>query len=313
MGIYVKLQSQRGERVPLRDAPLIRLHYANEIIRYFHEGLVFIPENIEVWRNFPSESLGGKLETDKTRKITDLFRDIALLRKQLTDRAYPLDRLLSTIIVINGIWDLNGIKLAGFISINNNYNWRRVYRDIEVDAYGRGDIEDLVDALWKREDVCEVVSKFVSRMKMVEKEQLSKPRQIFLTSGVPVKGETENLMAIHLKDRRDFIDFLYSTLRERGDPDIKDKMHPLDRDFFVNALASHRVTNRKLGEVLKDTFIREESGNSVTYIAKERNSFTRLYDEFYDTVFKPAMANLPKTKDVKLTIAKGLERIATLG
>jgi hypothetical protein len=311
MGIYVRLKSQRGERVPLRDAPLIRLHYANEIIRYFYEGFAFVPENIEVWHNFPSESLGGKLEPYMTKKISDPFRDIDLLRIQL--EKYPLDRLLSTIIVINGVWDLDGLKLTGFLSVNNNSAWRRVYRDIEFDAYGKGDVEDLVDALWKRDDTSEIVSKFISRLSKLKKGQPLVPHRVFFSVGVPVNGETENVRAIHLQDKRDLIDFFYSTLSEFGDPEIKEKMPPLDRAFFISAIADHETVKRRLTEALKNTVIQEISGNSVTYIAKEPNSFTRLYEQFSDAVFKPAMKNLPKTKDVKKIIISGLEKMKPLG
>jgi hypothetical protein len=310
MGIYVRLRTQRGEHIPFRDAPLIRLHYATEIMRFFHEGLVFIPENIEEWYGFPSETLGGKRK--QSIEITDPFRAIATLRKRLADRSYPLDELLSTVIVINGVWDLNGIKLAGFFSINNNSAWRRVYRDIEIDAYGRGDIEDLVDALWKRDDTSAIISSLVSKAKMTAKGQAVTPRDIFFTIGVPVKGEVENLMAVHFQDRRRLIDFLYSTLSELGEQEIKEKMPPLDRSFFLSAISEHDVVVRRLEKALKDTLIAEFSGDSVTYIAKERNSFTQLYKEFSETVFKPAMKELPRSKDVKQRIKNGLEKMRTL-
>jgi len=316
MGIYIRLKSQTGERVPLREISLVRLHYANEIIRFFYEGRVFIPKNIEVWHRFPSKSLGGECRNkfpQDSAEIVDPFREIALLRRLFSDRSYPLDQLISTIIMINGIWDINGTKLAGFLSVNNDFAWRRVYRDIEIDAYGKGDIEDLVDALWKFEEIQSIVNKFIKKITLSASNQLAIPREIYFTTGVPVKGEPENLMAIHLPDRRDLIEFFYSTLSKLGEAEIKDKMNPLDRTFFINAISEHKVVKRSLRRTLDAIAIKEELGNSVTYIAKERNSFLKLYEQFYEAVLKPAMKELPKSKDVKSLIRKGLERIGTLG
>jgi hypothetical protein len=312
MGIYVKLETQT---FPLRDIPMVRLEYASELIRFFYDGKIFFPNNIEIWRGPPSESLGGRL-TEKFPKeketIADPFRLLAQLRKFLSNRELVLDQLLSSVIVINGIWDFDGIRFAGFLSINNNDSWRRVYRDIEMDAYGRGEIEDLVDVLWKLDYIKSMINQLVKRIDLIKSKQPIKPHEIFFTTGVPVYGEPENLMAVHFLGNRDLIKFYYSTLSKQGDRVIKDKMRPLKGSFVVGAIADHRVAQRKLQEGLKEHYIEEIHGNSVTYIAKEPNSFTNLYKQLYDTVFKPAMKELPKAKDVKLKIAKGLENLGSL-
>lgn len=312
MGIYVRLDRKR---IPLRDAPLIRLHYATELIRFFYEGRVFIPENIEIWRGSPSETLGGKIKEKFPKgydKISDPLRELARLRKFLAKRNYPLDELLSSVIVINGVWDFNGIRLAGFLSINNNYSWRRVYRDVEMDAYGRGDIQDLVDALWKMDDIQSLIGKLVERISMAEEKQPVKPREISFTIGVPVKGETETLMAVHFLYKRDLIDFFYKTLGKLGEESIKEKMRPLNSGFFISAISDHKVAKSRLREGLEETYIKEIRGNSVTYVAKERKSFTKLYEKLYGTVFKPAMKDLPKAREVTLRISKGLEKLGSL-
>jgi hypothetical protein len=53
--------------------------------------------------------------------------------------------------------------------------------------------------------------------------------------------------------------------------------------------------------------IKEEFGGSVTYFAKEAGSFNRLYERIYETIFKPALRNIPKSNDVRQKIAMGLE------
>lgn len=313
MGIYVRLKSKTGEHIPLREASLNRLHYANELVRFFFEGRIFVPENIEIWHHFPNKSLGGERKDrfpKDSEKIIDPFREIALLRRLFT--AYSFDQIIPSIIRINGVWDINGTKLAGFLSVNNNFTWRRVYRDIEMDAYGKGDIEDLVDALWKFEEISSIIDNFIKKMTLSAKNQSMEPREIYLTIGVPVKGEPENLMAIHFPDKRDLIEFYYSTLSKLGEPEIKDKMNPLDKNFFISAISEHKTVERRLRKTLDAVAISEQIGNSVTYIARERNSFSKLYEQLYETVFKPAMKDLPRSKHVKSLIIKGLEKIKSL-
>jgi hypothetical protein len=310
MGVYVSLRNQRGEYIPFKDASLIRLHYAAEIIRYFYEGRVFVPESIQVWMGFPSKTLGGQKKVD--REVSEPFKDIALIRQELISGSYSFEQLLSTVIVISGSWDLAGNKLAGFISVNNNPAWRRVYRDIEIDAHGSGDIEDLVDMLWKSENREGIISDFIKKIKASEKEQKLVPYEIFFSIGAPVKGEVESLMAVHFNQRKALIDFLYSTASEKGDPDVRDKMPPLARDFFIGSIADQEIVNERLERTLQEAFIKEYVGNSVTYIAKERESFTKLYERFYKAVFKPAMSELPRSEEVKLRIKKGLEGTKSL-
>ena len=117
MGIYVTLTSRSREHVPFRDFPLIRLHYATEILRFFYEGKIFIPQNIEIWNKIPVKGLGGTRE--QIIEVSDVFKDIATVRMRLSDRNYPLDQLMSTVIIINGHWDLNTTLIPGFFSLNN--------------------------------------------------------------------------------------------------------------------------------------------------------------------------------------------------
>lgn len=88
--------------------------------------------HIKIWYDFPSQTLGGELKEKlykaEQEKISDPFREIAFLRRMFSTR--PLEELLSTIVRINGVWNLNGTELAGFLSINNSYAWRRVYYEL---------------------------------------------------------------------------------------------------------------------------------------------------------------------------------------
>jgi hypothetical protein len=311
MGIYITLK--RPEANTFRDFALNRIHYTTEIIRFFSEGHIFIPEEISIWRERPSEALGGhRLKPDI--KISDFFRDMAKLKQEFSDsRYYPFEQLISTVIQIDGYWDIEGNQLAGFFSINNNPSWREVYRDIEIDAYGKGEIEDLVDAIWKSENAQGIVKAIIQALNIASKGQTITPHEVFFSIGVPSKGEVKNMRGILCPSRRYMLDFFYSTLSEQGEMDVRDKLGPLKQSFFTGTIAENKVAIQKFEEALDQALIKEDFGNSVTYFAKEPDSFARLYEKIYETVFKPAFKNLPRANDVRQRIANGLENISQLG
>jgi hypothetical protein len=280
------------------------------LLRFFYDGRIFVPQNIEVWLNFPDRALGGEL--DQSIEVSDIFKDIATVRMQLSDKNYPLDRLVSTIIIINGHWDINGTLIPGFFSINNSSVWRGTYKDLEIDASGTGDFNDLIGVLWKRDDMEGIVRNFVKKIKSAESGQKVTPKMIFFSIGVPAKGDVDNLVGLYLRDRRTLIDFLYSTLNEKGDPEIKSKIPPLDRGFFIKAISEEPVVQKRLTNALHDTLVIEEPVGSFTYIARDRKAFNNLYETFSERVFKPAMRELPKVQEVETRIRNGLANLKNL-
>jgi hypothetical protein len=231
----------------------------------------------------------------------------------LSDRNYPLDRLMSTIIIFNGYWDLYGTLIPGFFSINNSSAWRGTYKDLEIDASGTGDFNDLIGILWKRDDMEGIIHNFVKKLKSAESGQKVTPNMVFFSIGVPAKGDVDNLVGLYLRDRRTLIDFLYSTLIEKGDPETKSKIPPLDRGFFIKAITEEPVVQERLNNALHDTLVIEEPVGSFTYIARDRKAFNNLYETFSERVFKPAMRELPKVQEVESKIKKGLANIKNLG
>ena len=277
------------------------------MLRFFYDGKVFVPESIELWYNTPDPALGG--ESDPTVKVSEVFKDIATLRTKLSDKSFNLERLMSTIIVINGHWDFTGTLIPGFFSINNSAAWRGTYKDIEVDATGTGELNDLIDLIWKREDKDGIVTNLVKHLKRAESGQQATPNIVFFSLGIPARGDVENLLGIYLKDRRSLIDFLYSTLSEKADPAIKDKITPLNRTFFIKAITEQKIVQDRLDSSLRDTQIIEEPVGSFTYIGKDRKAFSELYETFSERVFKPAVKELPRVQEVEARIVKGLSNI----
>ena len=308
MGIYVRLTSPT--RISTREWALSRINYCHESMRYFYQGRIFLPEMIKIWLNAPTETLGGILK--KQMKIVNLYRDVEILRSWIKQEFYR-EELFSSIIVFEGVWSFDNVKLAGFFSANNKHAWRDAYHDVEIDAYGKGEFEDLVDVFWRKGDIETIASSFFTELKRVGRGQPTKPSAIYFSIGAPEHGEVANLRALHLQDWRAFVGFLYSRLRRDKASWIKNKVAPIDRGFFLGSIREQKVVHTIFKRILEESLLTEKTGKSVTYIARDKESFTKFYQKFKEEVFKSVSQELPNAETLKKRMKKGLEKIGTLG
>ena len=72
-------------------------------------------------------------------------------------------------------------------------------------------------------------------------------------------------------------------------------------------MRSQGVVMERINRKLSQTMVAEVQSRSALYIAKERSSFEKLYDEISKTILKPALEKLPKEEAVKKAILEGLE------
>ncbi len=308
MGIYIKLGSPL--RVPSSDRALARLHYCYTAIKYFQQPSFFLPQNVQIWRKAPSETLGGTKVDEMP--LSDVSYTFALLRKRFS-KSYFSEELFSSIVVFNGVWNVDNTKLAGFISCNNNSVWKQAYHDIEIDAYGRGNIEDLMDVFLTNDEFVNIVQSFIGDISHAEVGQPMNPAIVYFSIGAPEFGEVEDLIAIHLRDWREMVKFLYAKLRRSKAPWIKEKVVPIDRGFYVSSLTEQEITESIFKQVREEAEIVEKIGNSITYIGKGKDSFKDFYGRFEERIFKPASQELPKGDALKKIMKKGLEGTSSLG
>lgn len=308
MGIYIKLES--AVRISPLEKALARLHYCYEAIKYFEQPKFFELKNVQIWLKAPSEPLGGILKEEIS--TAEAYRTVGQLREYFAKSFYA-EELFSSIITFNGRWNLNGLEFAGFVSCNNDYAWNQAYYDVEIDAYARGEFEDLLDVFLAKGELSELASSFIATIRHAGQGQTAKPTQIYFSIGAPEYGEVENLVALYLQDRREMIRFLYSKLRRDRDTWIENKVAPIDRNFFVSSIVEQKVVARIFKQIIEETELIEQIGKSATYIARARDSFNKFYQRFKEEVFKPASQGLPEADALKKTIKKGLERTSSLG
>ena len=307
MGIYIRLESP--VRISFLRWALLRLGYCYRTINYFQQLGMFLPQRIRIWKKAPTETLGGTLY--KNVRISNLYSDIRELYSLIEEKFYQ-DELFSSIIVFEGIWNFDEVKLAGFFSVNNDVAWRDAYHDVEIDAYGKGEFEDLVDYLWKQGLIETIAPSFIDEVKREGRGKLAKPREIYFSIGAPEYGEVTNLILLHLKDWHNFIGFLYSKLRRDKARWIKNKVVPIDRHFFLSSIREQKIVQTTLKKILRESLVTEKVGRSVTYMAKDQESFLKVYQKFKEEVFKSAAEELPEADTLKKKIRKGLEKIETL-
>ena len=301
MGIYVDLVPEK--RLTLREQALIRLYYGFEALKFFTEGQIFSPKSVEIWLWAPSKALDGVLK--ETLHVDNVFKTYEDLRDRF-EKKYPLEDIVPSIIRVNGTWDFDDFMLAGFFSVNNSYVWRRSYFDIEIDAYGKGTYEDVVNALWEKADVEAVITAFVTALERSGKLQPAKPGAIYFSIGVPTDENLSDILAMHVPSRRALISFLYSALCRTEDPWISTRVAPIKSRFFVNSIADQEIVQKRLEMALQEAAVIEKKGASVTYIAKEPGSFSKMFEKFTETVFKPALRDLPEAETLRNYIQRGL-------
>ncbi|MCW3985071.1 MAG: hypothetical protein NWE91_01485 [Candidatus Bathyarchaeota archaeon] len=299
MGIYITIS--RLQQAFFRGAPDIRLDYCIEAIRFFEDGL-FTLENAEIWFDAPSESQGGHIH--KHIDSTNFYTTGQAVDKLLSELSF--ENIIRTIILFNGTWDFNGVELGGYFSIHNNSDWRKVYRDIEIDAYGKGDFVDLVDVLWKAHDMTTLVPKFARALEKSSPAKRKRIYEILFSQGVPTDDDVSNIRATLFRGRAHLIRFFYRVLRNSKDIWVNSRATPIDNRFFIKTLYDETLVQKRLTNSIKEALLVEKEGSSVTYVGKEADSFARLYKSFVDSVLKPALKEMPPEELVKQAIERGL-------
>jgi hypothetical protein len=204
------------------------------------------------------------------------------------------------------------MSFAGFVSCNNSPPWRQVYQDIETDLYGAGEISDLTDVFLDRTFFAEgefqnLVQSFVSHIGHVGEGQTMIATPIYFSIGAAEYGETTDLVVLHLGDWHELIRFFYKKLRRGKDRWVRDQVTPLERNFYIRSITEPEIVERILSQAREETNLIERVGNSVTYIGKDRNSFSAFFDKVKKDVFKPASKELPNATLLKDIMKNGLE------
>lgn len=301
MGIYIDLKEK--SYFASKAIALERLEYCREAIQFFSSGLMFRPDRYKIFLNGPSEALGGQLKED------EIISDVNYLFSHLSSRIekhFFDEELFRSIMVFEGVWNIDGINLDGFFSVNNHYGYKNIYKDIEIDAYGKGKYGDLVEVFWDKNQI-ELLVELIDRLKST-KHGLGNVSRLYFTIGVPEDGYVDNVIAIYFHDRYALIKYLYNKLKKDGEDWFQTKLTPISSTYFLKTLKEEELVTRSFELGLKNAEIVEKAGASSIFIAKSKDSFRKFYDYFKEEVFKAAAQELPASDHLRLKIRQGLEK-----
>ncbi|MCL5066735.1 MAG: hypothetical protein M1368_00065 [Thaumarchaeota archaeon] len=308
MGIYVNLK--RRPFVSSRAHVRGRIAFASHSLEYL-EG-AFLPFAYTIWRNSTfKQSDGSIIEPRKElpypitySRIWEMLEDFA--------KSTQLEDLLSSIIVVEGKWTFDASEYLGYVSINNNSVWRDTYSDIEIEAYPKGDLEDITDLFWSRKETRNsLVNRFIEKLSAY-KDTSVELTNITYSKGVPATSQDiGSLRALYYPQKRAFVkDMLTSyvnELKENKDTRILPRMKPFDVDFLITKLMSNEVFNEDLKNIMDSSKLIEIPAHSIAYVGQDSDSIKRTYKELSRTVFQEIARALPRDKEIADKITKALQ------
>jgi hypothetical protein len=141
----ISIRLKKNQPLRLESWTLIKIKLAQEILNFYN--IYFDPSRIELWSEAPIEALGGQLLREFTPKDKSLVKD--MLKDMFLDYIRKdLSLLESMIVMIRGVWKVNGLKVPGYVCVNNEVLSVRTYGDIEIGAYTYKEITDITDLFW---------------------------------------------------------------------------------------------------------------------------------------------------------------------
>jgi hypothetical protein len=278
---------------------LDKLRACYEAIKYFQNRL-FVAHTVEIWYDAPSEALGGDFQGEIPAQ--NLYNALQILESKL--KSLTFQDLHRTIIIFRGVWSIENVELAGYFSLHNPKEWREVYGDLEISAYG----QDLADAFWLRNDAVEVISDFVKSLNRNVSSLRVAVNLIVFCKGLWNKHEPENLRVIYMvNEMRGLLSLFYVARRKEKNWDMETFARPLDTTFLLDTLEKTEIVQDRFSKDLKQDVTLEVPIGSKLYIGKEPDSFKKLYKDVTETIIKPALSKLPKDSSVKQQIEEGLK------
>jgi len=282
-----------------------KLSVCYEAIKYFQNSTLFVSHTAELWYDAPSEALGGTQQGEEI-PAHNPYNALQIVKRKLDSLIYP--ELRRVIVIFRGVWNINGITLAGYFSLNLHEDWRKVYGELEISAYPQGEIEDIVDAFWQLDNVSETVSDFVETLYRAVSSLRISLSQVMFYDGVWNRYEPEGIKAIYLtNERKGLLRLFYEARRKEKEWAMETFAKPLDTNFLLNTLEETNIVQDRIKRDLEQDATIEIPVGSKLYIGRKPDSFKKLYKDVTESIIKPALSKLPKDTSVKSQIVDGLK------
>lgn len=292
MSILVRLEKKPLIDTSVKDDIKERLKIGFFALDYYLENH-FKPHTIEIWKNAAIEELGG--EKIKKMDWKNSFTN--------TDDRNNLTRYLesNSIMRIIGTWTINSKQVNGFFSINNSYDWRRTYGDIDVDIFPNDQSEDMMDLFWeesmtREELVDDFIPLFIDHFR--GRDNQFDLNWFAFGSSIPSKDDVRNLKAAYYSQLKSYVYDLFSTYIEinEGTQKAIKKKYLVEKSFREKEFRSY-ITKK-----LDEFNISKREGHSIILIGEKPDSFYNLYEKISGTTLRPMFGRLPKDSDINNVI-----------
>jgi hypothetical protein len=300
LGLSVWLE-RNSEYSPFDEELISRLRLAFDIANYYSD--YFSPISIEIWENATVQSLHGRmirvLKAEKGLN-TDL-RDIVNYIREYSFR------VKSKIIVrVLGNWVVaNSPVVLGYVSVSNR-EMRPVYGDVSMNAFSKGDIDDVVDLFLKAGSATEfLIDSFAAKFGHYE-DEVFKVKSLYFHEGAPSRSDITTLVAAHYGNINTFLlDSLYTAILQ--EPTIGDSLSAYRYKFLVNTIHDVPDFPDFLATLFHKYGVLYNRHGSVILSTRERNSFAKLFGELSKQVLQPMAMELPKKVELASKVRHAIE------
>lgn len=307
MGVYIRLNAEVG-LATIRDRLRARIQFGGLVWKAFQGW--FYPSGVEFWRNASLAEVGGKqivepLKLDRDAAISSVMETIDALARKMS-----LDDLIASVILVKGIWQVENRSFVGHISINNAWEWRRMYQDIEIDAEMRTDDEDFADVILQSPAMGEgFINRFIEVISDRQSE-LAKLAAVYFFDGPFAKAEIYNVKSALYASPKEFVsDVLTSFRTELSETEasrLLSGLHPYRHDFLVSSLLSNQKFQKSLDADLREAEILQVPGHSILFLGKKKDSFRRAYELLKRDAFEKLARGLKPSEYVLRDIDNAL-------
>ena len=313
MAIRIVLTRKRGYFTQLEEIET-RIDIALDALQYIMRGEVFSPSRVVAWENAPMEELGGSKVGEEALTIETIgaARDIrtAIVRLASLIKARSATSYGHSVFRIQGLWNINGTKTDGFLSINNDGHWQSAYGDIDIDGYPTGKYEDFLDIFWDNADIRNEMidnffEKFVKDFSTKEKYQrLFEIQWICFATGVPSQYEMPDVKAAYYDGVRSFVDGMFLSFIERNGQ-LAQKS--LSRKFLVRTHLKSKKFQEQVAAMMVRTNVDRRKG-SLKLVGKDKDSFAKLYDLFAKNYLESLYGKLKVDAQVENTVEANIQK-----
>lgn len=308
MGIYISLNPRQfaNPRSQIKG----RIAFGMNALKNLESA--FFPSALSIWKNsafhIKDESLEirPRIELPQPVSYMDIWERLENFSSEAT-----LEDQISSVIKIEGKWDLHSKELLGYVSINNNPVWRRTYADIEIEGYPKGEVNDIVDLFWTNNTLRNaLVTRFMKEMSSLRDAGMELTGIVY-SVGVPSGAQDiASTRASYYHTRRAFVKDLLTTylaeMKENKNKSILSRMKPYNVDFLITRLMSDDNFNQDLSEIENEAGLIEVEAHSIAFVGEDKDSIQKTYKLLSRKVFDAMASALPRDKEINDRIAEAL-------